>query len=161
MFFPGPSDAWRFAPGTEEVLTMNNTTLIAYSLTRDGRRIITSPMVPELVTEGQGLRDSIEHLEDALDLLLKLSDESGRNLTWSWDEDTIHLPSQGSAINQLETQTLVDVRRIGDDRFLMTSAEIPALVTEGKGEKDSLRHLKDALSLLLEVDRENHEVFTS
>ena len=68
-----------------------------------------------------------------------------------------------------EIQSLIDVRRVSDGRFLMTSNLIPALVTEGRGENDSLKQLADALGLLLqvakdtpiEVAKDTHPVFAS
>ena len=41
---------------------MTQSTLIAYSVSKDGTYVLTSPKIPQLVTEGRGLRDSVAHL---------------------------------------------------------------------------------------------------
>jgi len=122
-------------------------TLIAVSRTSDGRYLITSPTIPEIVTEAQSPRDSIEHLEDALGLVLEKLD------TFCFPGDAAPAKRLRSAdgTDKGNFRSLVDVRSISEGRYLITSTLIP-LVTEGRDKKDSLRELKDALGLLVEVD---------
>jgi antitoxin HicB len=46
----------------------------------EGGYTVTSPLLPELVTEGDTVEDALENVRDALAAVLELYQESGRDL---------------------------------------------------------------------------------
>ncbi len=46
----------------------------------EGGYTVTSPLLPELVTEGDSLDESLENVKDAFKAVLKLYQEFGRSL---------------------------------------------------------------------------------
>ena len=47
---------------------------------REGGYTVTSPLLPELVTEGDTVEDALENVRDALAVVLELYQESGRTV---------------------------------------------------------------------------------
>jgi predicted RNase H-like HicB family nuclease len=143
------SEARMLQCGTVEVPAMTNLetqSLFAISRTNNDHYLITSPLIPELVTEGDDERDSIEHLEDALGLLIDVMDETKNT-------EKFDLSYADVSINNAQNaKSLVDISYTNDNSILLSSALIPILLTEGRGVKDALTHLKDALGLILEIN---------
>ncbi len=46
----------------------------------EGGYTVTSPLLPELITEGDSIEDALENVSDALAAVLELYQESGRPL---------------------------------------------------------------------------------
>ena len=46
----------------------------------EGGYTVTSPLLPELVTEGDSLSEALENVQDAFSALLELYQETGRSL---------------------------------------------------------------------------------
>ena len=56
----------------------------------EGGYTVTSPVLPELVTEGDTLSDALHNAQDALAAVIELYEEDGRSLprnTWITEED--------------------------------------------------------------------------
>ena len=49
----------------------------------EGGYTVTSPLLPELVTEGESIRDAMENVTDALAAVVELYEELGRPLPQS------------------------------------------------------------------------------
>lgn len=49
----------------------------------EGGYTVTSPLLPELITEGDSIRDAMENVKDALAAVLELYEELGRSLPQS------------------------------------------------------------------------------
>ena len=45
----------------------------------EGGYTVTSPLLPELITEGDSIRDAMENVKDALAAVLELYEELGRS----------------------------------------------------------------------------------
>jgi len=59
----------------------------------EGGFTVTSPVLPELVTEGDSLEEAYAHVQDALSAVLELYVEQGRPLP-----EGINLPSSGQLV---------------------------------------------------------------
>ena len=46
----------------------------------EGGYTVTSPLLPELITEGDSIRDATENVKDALAAVIELYEELGRSL---------------------------------------------------------------------------------
>ena len=46
----------------------------------DGGYTVTSPVLPELITEGDTLEQAVEHVRDALKAVIEIYDDLGRSL---------------------------------------------------------------------------------
>lgn len=49
----------------------------------EGGYTVTSPLLPELITEGDSIREAMENVEDALAAAIELYDDLGRSLPQS------------------------------------------------------------------------------
>jgi antitoxin HicB len=49
----------------------------------EGGYTVTSPLLPELITEGDSIRDAMENVKDALAAVIELYEELGRSLPQS------------------------------------------------------------------------------
>ena len=46
----------------------------------EGGYTVTSPLLPELVTEGDTMSEALEHVSDALSAVIEIYEDSGREL---------------------------------------------------------------------------------
>jgi antitoxin HicB len=53
----------------------------------EGGFSVTSPVLPELVTEGDTLEEALENVKDALDAVVEIYEDLGRRLDWQSFED--------------------------------------------------------------------------
>ena len=68
----------------------------------EGGYTVTSPLLPELITEGDSAEDALENVRDALKAVIELYEESGRSIPDTTNIDMIDAP--------LLIETLVSTR---------------------------------------------------
>lgn len=59
----------------------------------EGGYTVTSPLLPELITEGDSIRDAMENVQDALAAVIELYEELGRALPQS-----TQMPTKGGPV---------------------------------------------------------------
>ena len=59
----------------------------------EGGYTVTSPVLPELITEGDSVRDAMENVQDALAAVIELYEELGRALPQS-----TQIPTEGDPV---------------------------------------------------------------
>ena len=59
----------------------------------EGGYTVTSPLLPELITEGDSIRDATENVRDALAAVIELYEELGRSLP-----QTTQVPARGECV---------------------------------------------------------------
>ena len=55
----------------------------------EGGFTVTSPLLPELITEGDSVEDALEDVRDALAAVIEIDQETGRTLPTSLPESSI------------------------------------------------------------------------
>jgi antitoxin HicB len=55
----------------------------------EGGFTVTSPLLPELITEGDSVEDALENVRDALAAVIEIYQETGRTLPTSLSESSI------------------------------------------------------------------------
>jgi antitoxin HicB len=75
---------------------------LVFSPQPEGGFTVTSPLLPELVTEGDTFEDALENVKDALAAVIEIYQESGRSLPQSlliadpvapvWAETVVTVP---------------------------------------------------------------------
>lgn len=75
---------------------------LVFAPQKEGGYTVTSPLLPELITEGDSAEDALENVRDALKAVIELYEESGRSIPDTTNIDMVDVP--------LMIETLVSTR---------------------------------------------------
>lgn len=118
-------------------------TLFEYTQTPHKMWVVTSPYIPELVTQASNKSEMYTRLAEAINLVLKKRRERGENLVLNGEP-----PRRAYVAGTSEKRELIGIKS-HDGQIEFCSAEIPQVgdIT-GYNEFDSIQKLSDVLSQL-------------
>ena len=65
---------------------------LVLSLQPEGGYVVTSPVLPELITEGETLEQAVDHVRDALAAVIELYEDLGKPLPANVRQDPLDSP---------------------------------------------------------------------
>jgi predicted RNase H-like HicB family nuclease len=108
--------------------------------------LLSSPLLPGLMTFGRGARDTIAAARSSVGLLL------AHYRSRQWPVPAPGVPAPPAPIDRDRDKPFIVVEVMEGGQFLLTSPFIDDLITYGRGMDDALQSLTRALDLLLVAD---------